>query len=111
MPAEPEFLGIGAPLFRHFVASLAIKHGRAPLPVSSTLWKRLVGRGAPSGVEELFAVARRYMFLGDARMLLAELNAQPRPAQAEQTLAPRGFAAKSEEHPELRMRRLADDKS
>lgn len=101
MPRELEFPGVGASLFRHFVASLAIKHGRAPLPVSPTLWKRLMESGAPSCVEELFEVARRYMFLGDARMLLAELNTQPRRTPVGQTLVPRGFAAKPEEHPEF----------
>jgi DNA-binding NtrC family response regulator len=110
MPTELAFSNLGAPLLRHIVAALAIRHGRAPLPVSRTLWKRLMDRGVPSCVEELFEVARRYMFLGDARMLIAELNAKPRPKQAERTLAPRSFAPKLEEHPEFRVRRLADDK-
>lgn len=64
-----------------FVALLAMKERRAPLPVSSALSKRLLRRGFTNNPLELGDFARRYLFLGDERMLLAELKRRPpRPA-------------------------------
>jgi DNA-binding NtrC family response regulator len=63
-----------APLLGDWVALLAMKHQRAPLPVSSALWKGLLRRGFPNDVDELAMFARRYLFLGDERLLLAELR-------------------------------------
>jgi hypothetical protein len=63
-----------APLLADWVVLLAMKHRRAPLPVSSALWKGLLRRGFPNDLDELGVFARRYLFLGDARMLLAELK-------------------------------------
>jgi hypothetical protein len=63
-----------APLLTDWVVLLAMKHRRAPLPVSSALWKGLLRRGFPNDLDELGVFARRYLFLGDARMLLAELK-------------------------------------
>jgi len=63
-----------APLLGDWVALLAMKHRRAPLPVSSALWKGLLREGFPNDLDELGILARRYLFLGDARMLLAELR-------------------------------------
>ncbi len=62
-----------APLLGDWVVLLAMKHRRAPLPVSSALWKGLLRKGFPNGLDELAIFARRYLFLGDARLLLAEL--------------------------------------
>jgi hypothetical protein len=61
-----------APLLGDWVVLLAIKYRRAPLPVSSALWKGLLRKGFPNGLDELVIFARRYLFLGDARLLLAE---------------------------------------
>jgi hypothetical protein len=63
-----------APLLGDWVVLLAMKHRRAPLPVSSALWKGLLRKGFPKGLDELAIFARRYLFLGDARLLLAELR-------------------------------------
>jgi hypothetical protein len=63
-----------APLLGDWVVLLAMKHRRAPLPVSSALWKGLLRKGFPNDLDELGVFARRYLFLGDARMLLAELK-------------------------------------
>ena len=63
-----------APLLGDWVVLLAMKHRRAPLPVSSALWKGLLREGFPNDLDELAILARRYLFLGDARMLLAELR-------------------------------------
>jgi hypothetical protein len=62
------------PLLRHVVVLLAMKHGRAPLPVSFALWKGLLRHRLPGDLEELGNLARRFLFLGDGRMLLAELK-------------------------------------
>ena len=61
-------------LLRHQVVLLAMKHGRAPLPVSPALWKGLLRRGVLNDLYELGNIARRLSFLGDGRMLLAELK-------------------------------------
>lgn len=72
MPSE---IGkIVAPLLGHLVALLAMRSGRAPLPVSPALWKGLLRRGHVNSLEDLGYFARRYLFLGDERMLLAELG-------------------------------------
>jgi len=62
------------PLFGKVVALLAMKYGRAPLPVSASLLRRMVRRGFPKDVDEMTNFARRYLFLRDERMLLAELK-------------------------------------
>jgi hypothetical protein len=54
------------------VVLLAMKHQRAPLPVSSALWKGLLRKGFPNDLDELAVFTSRSLFLGDARMLLAE---------------------------------------
>jgi len=61
-------------LFRHQVVLLAMKHSRAPLPVSPALWRGLLRRGVLSDLHELASIAHRFSFLGDGRMLLAELK-------------------------------------
>jgi hypothetical protein len=62
-----------AQLLRHQIILLAMQHGRAPLPVSPALWKGLLRRGNLD-FYELGNIARRFSFLGDGRMVLAELN-------------------------------------
>ncbi len=61
-------------LLRHQVVLLAMKHGRAPLPVSPAICKGLLRRGVLNDLHELDSIARRLSFLGDGRMLLAELK-------------------------------------
>jgi len=63
-----------APLLGDCVALVAMKDQRAPLPVSCALWKGLVREGFPNDLDELATFARRYLFLGDERLLLAELR-------------------------------------
>jgi DNA-binding NtrC family response regulator len=62
------------PLFGKIMALLAMKYGRAPLPVSASLVRRMVRSGFPKDVDEMTNLARRYLFLRDERMLLAELK-------------------------------------
>src|SRR6267378_8392431 len=61
-------------LLRHQIILLAMKDRRAPLPVSATLWKGLLRRGVLNDLDDLGSIARRLSFLGDERMLLAELR-------------------------------------
>ena len=61
-------------LLRQQVVLLAMKDRRAPMPVSATLWKGLLRRGILNDLDDLGSVARRLSFLGDERMLLAELR-------------------------------------
>jgi hypothetical protein len=68
----------GAALLTDYVVLLAMKQRCAPLPVSRNLRKRLLHGGVPNSLDELGNLARRYLFLGDARMLLAELRMWPK---------------------------------
>ena len=68
-----------AGLLGQYVALLAMKYGRAPLPVSRTLGRALLRRGLTDDPAGLGHLARRYLFLGDARMLLAESRKRPAP--------------------------------
>jgi hypothetical protein len=61
-------------LLRQQVVLRAMKDGRAPLPVSATLWKGLLRRGVLNDLDDLGSIARRLSFLRDERMLLAELR-------------------------------------
>jgi hypothetical protein len=61
-----------APLASDSVVLLAMKHRRAPLPVSSALWNGLLRKGFLNDLDELAVFPRCYLSLGDARMLLAE---------------------------------------
>jgi hypothetical protein len=81
-----------AQLLRHQIILLAMQHGRAPLPVSPALCKSLL-RGGGLDPHEVGNIARRFSFLGDGRMVLAELNLRtaPVPARAsEETLSKEG---------------------
>jgi DNA-binding NtrC family response regulator len=76
------------------VALLAMKHRRAPVPVSSALLRTLWMRGFPGNLAELESFARRLLFLGDERMLLAELRRGPAPiaSMPENSTGPSGLA-------------------
>jgi len=62
-----------------WVAPLAMKYRRACLLASRGLEKALICRGLPDDPTELGDLARRYLFLGDAGMLLAESRKRPTP--------------------------------
>jgi hypothetical protein len=67
-------LKIDLQLLRLQVLLLAMKDGRAPLPVSRALWRGLQRYRLLNDPYDLGSVARRLLFLGDSRMLLAELR-------------------------------------
>jgi len=82
-----------AQMLGDIVALLAMKHRRAPLPVSTALLRTLWMRGFPGNLAELESFARRLLFLGDERMLLAELRRGPAPiaSMPENSLGPSGI--------------------
>ena len=61
------------------VVFLAMKHGRAPLPVSPAIWKGLQRRGVLNDISALGSIARRLSFLGDGRLFLDELRHSEHP--------------------------------
>ena len=63
-------------LLRHQVLLLAMKAGRAPLPVPEALLKGLQKQGFLNDIYDLGSIARRLLFVGDGRILLAELRKQ-----------------------------------
>jgi len=70
------------------IALLAMKQRRAPLPVSPALLRSLWLRGFPENLVELESFARRFLFLGDDRMLLAELRRGPGSIASQQENSP-----------------------
>jgi len=83
-----------AQMLGHVIALLAMKHRRAPVPVSSALLRTLWMRGSPENLAELESFARRLLFLGDERMLLAELRRGRAPIafRPENSQGPAGIA-------------------
>lgn len=61
-------------LLWHQVVLLAMKHGRAPLHVTPSVWKGLQRCGVLNDLYDLGSIARRLSFLGDGRLLLDELK-------------------------------------
>lgn len=59
-----------AQMLGDIVALLAMQQRRAPLLVFSAFRNAILRRASPNGLIELGAFARRYLFLGDERMLL-----------------------------------------
>jgi DNA-binding NtrC family response regulator len=94
-----DFRNTVAPLLGRWVAILAMKYGRAPLPVPSELWKGLLRKGFPNDLDELANFARRYLFLGDARMMLAELRHRRAAASPMRMALPKHSELNAEAHP------------
>jgi len=86
-------------LLRHQVALLAMKHGRAPLPISPALLKGLMRRGVGNDLYELGEIARRFSFLGDGRMLLAELKTRGATTSPLQETLSRELQIEAEDRP------------
>jgi len=64
-------------LLRQHILLLAMKHGRAPMPLSPAVCKGLLRRGVLNDLQTLGNISRRFLFLGDGRMLLAEIKYGP----------------------------------
>jgi hypothetical protein len=89
-------------LLRHQVLILAMKNGRAPLPVSPSLLKGLQRQGVLSDLYELRSIARRLLFLGDGRMLLAELKVRGGARQASEEATAKRMEIAGEGSPQLK---------
>jgi hypothetical protein len=76
------------------VALLAMKYRRAPLPVPRSLERALACQGLVDDPTEHSDLARRYPFLGDAQILLAEPRKWPAPITNSLELAGQLDAAK-----------------
>jgi hypothetical protein len=79
-----------------------MKHGRAPLPVSSTLWKTLLRQGFLNDLDELGNIARRFSFLGDERILLAELRIRAGATPPVRETLPKESAIAAEDRPQMK---------
>ena len=66
-------------LLWHQVVLLAMKNGRVPLPVAPSVWKGLQRRGVLNDLYDLGSIARRISFLGDGRLVIAELKHRSAP--------------------------------
>lgn len=90
-------------LFRRQVILLAMKHGRAPMAVTPNLWNSLLRRGILDDLYELGNLARRFSFLGDWRMLLAELRYGPAKTAEDQETSSTESKMSVMDRPALRM--------
>ncbi len=61
-------------LIRHFMGRLAEKYARQPLPLTHALSEACMRHSWPGNLRELENFVKRYLVLGDERMMLAELN-------------------------------------
>jgi hypothetical protein len=91
-----------APLLGDWVVLLAMKHRRAPLPVSSTLWKVLLRQGLLKDLDELGSIARRISFLGDERLLLSELKIRTTTSLPVRETLPKKTEISSEDGPQIK---------
>jgi hypothetical protein len=71
---ESEWQSLTLHLLRQYILLHAMEHGRAPLPLSPAVSRGLLRRGLLNDPEALGSIARRFSFLGDERMLLAEME-------------------------------------
>ncbi len=74
-----------APLLRDLIALSAMRYGRAPLPISRSLLKICTRLDLAESVDDLETLVRRYLFLGDERLVLSELRMK---AEASRALGP-----------------------
>jgi len=76
------------PLLGCWAALLGMKCGLAPPPVAAALRKNLLRKGFPNDLGELTIFACRFLFLGDAWMLLAEPRSRTATTPSDEQLKP-----------------------
>jgi hypothetical protein len=91
-----------APLLGDWAVLLAMKHRRAPLPVSSALWKGLLRKGFPNGLYGLAIIAGGYLFLADARLLLADLRIRTAAAMPVRETLSKEEKVEAEDRPQIK---------
>jgi hypothetical protein len=87
-------------LLRHQVLLLAMKNGRAPLPISPSLWKGLQRQGVLNDLYDLGEYCTTSLIPGRRRMLLAELKAQGGTRQAPEEETPKQMEIVGEGSPQ-----------
>lgn len=68
-------------LVRHFMGKLAEKYARQPLPVSHALAEACMAHSWPGNLRELENFVKRYLVLGDEKMMIAELAPRSAPIE------------------------------
>jgi two-component system, NtrC family, response regulator AtoC len=68
-------------LIRHFMGKLAAKYAREPLPVSHALAEACMAHSWPGNLRELENFVKRYLVLGDEKMMIAELAPRKAPIE------------------------------
>jgi two-component system, NtrC family, response regulator AtoC len=68
-------------LIRHFMGKLAEKYARQPLPVSHALAEACMEHSWPGNLRELENFVKRYLVLGDEKMMIAELAPRKAPIE------------------------------
>jgi len=61
-------------LIRHFMARLAEKYARQPIPLSHALTEACMAHSWPGNLRELENFVKRYLVLADEQMMIAELT-------------------------------------
>ena len=76
-------------LVRHFMGKLAEKYARQPLPVSHALAEACMAHSWPGNLRELENFVKRYLVLGDEKMMIAELAPRQAPIEISSASQPR----------------------
>lgn len=63
-------------LLRHFMASMAERYARPPLPLSEALMDACMRHNWPGNLRELENLVKRYLILGDEAVIIEELDPQ-----------------------------------
>lgn len=75
-------------LLDHFMARMAERYGRPPLPMPAKLLRACQAYNWPGNLREMENFVKRYLVLGDEDMAIAELRLQPANDSAQTNFAP-----------------------
>lgn len=64
-------------LLKHFMTQLGDRYARSPLPLSAALVERCLAYDWPGNLRELGNFVKRYLILGDEKLVVSELGAEP----------------------------------
>ncbi len=64
-------------LLKHFMTQLGDRYARSPLPLSAALVERCLAYDWPGNLRELGNFVKRYLILGDEKLVVSELRAEP----------------------------------
>ena len=63
-------------LLKHFMTQLGDRYARSPLPLSAALVERCLAHDWPGNLRELGNFVKRYLILGDEKLVVSELGAE-----------------------------------